>query len=203
MRKVALYPRLIIDKLFTVFWTQYTYWQFLLTGTKLPKGLKVKGKMDLIATGRIVLGDNITILNNSHYNHAGINHPTQLIANKDSLLKIGDNVGISGASIYCSTSITIGNYVNIGANAAIYDTDFHPLDYLARRKYKPPECAPVILEDDVWLGKNVIVLKGTRIGARTVIAAGSIVTSNIPPDSLAAGIPAKVIKTLKNDFHHG
>ena len=58
-------------------------------------------------------------------------------------------------------------------------------------------CAPVVIEDNVWLGANVTVLKGVRIGRDSVVAAGSVVTRDLPAGVLAAGVPAKVIKDLK------
>jgi acetyltransferase-like isoleucine patch superfamily enzyme len=54
----------------------------------------------------------------------------------------------------------------------------------------------VILEDDVWLGSRVTILKGVRTGARSTIAAGAVVSRDIPPDSIAGGVPAKVIKSI-------
>ncbi len=170
----------------------------MVAGVRWPKGLTVKGKLGLSISGTIDLGENITIVSDSRYNRAGVNHPTQLVTGKNATLKIGKNVGISGGSIYCVESISIGNHVMLGANAAIYDTDFHPLESLARRNSARGASAPVVVEDDVWLCKNVIVLKGTRIGARAVVAAGSVVASDVPADCLAGGVPAKVIRKLHN-----
>nr|WP_287220247.1 DapH/DapD/GlmU-related protein [Mesorhizobium sp.] len=58
---------------------------------------------------------------------------------------------------------------------------------------------PVRIGDDVWLSAGVIVLKGTSIGARSVIAAGSVVTKDIPPDTLAAGVPARPVRKLSSE----
>ena len=80
----------------------------------------------------------------------------------------------------------------------MYDTDFHPVDYQDRRESQPGLTADVAIEDDVWLGANVTVLKGVTIGARAVIGAGSVVTRDIPADTFAAGAPARVVRTLTN-----
>lgn len=179
-----------------------TYWslrarvQLRIRGVPFPKGFVVLGPLGLSARGRIRIGENVTIVNHSRYNRAGINHPTQLVAGQGATLTIGDNTGISGAAIFCSESITIGNHVLIGANCNIYDTDFHPIDFMDRRERRLCDTAPIVIEDDVWLGEGVTVLKGVRIGSRSVIAAGSVVTSHIPPDCLAGGVPCKVIRTL-------
>jgi len=183
----------LLYRLATWYWLCRARIQFAARGVSWPAGLKVRGSIGLSAPGTIKLGNGVTIVNDSKYNRAGVNHPTQLVATKGATLTIGNHVGISGASIFCAESITIGNFVLIGVSCRVYDTDFHPIDYLARRESQPGKTAPVVIEDDVWLCANVTVLKGVTIGARSVIAAGSIVTRDIPADTIAAGIPAKPI----------
>nr|WP_239472900.1 DapH/DapD/GlmU-related protein [Bacteroides caecigallinarum] len=81
------------------------------------------------------------------------------------------------------------------------DTDCHCVNYLSRRdpKIDGPQCgsSPIVIEDDVLIGTRCIILKGVTIGARSIIAAGSVVTKSIPSDSIAAGNPAKVVRILK------
>ncbi|TIT03031.1 MAG: acyltransferase [Mesorhizobium sp.] len=178
------------------YWSVRVRLQLRIRRVPLPKGFVVLGPLGLSARGRIRIGENVTIVNSSRFNRAGINHPTQLVAGQGATLTIGNNTGISGAAIFCSESITIGNNVLIGANCNIYDTDFHPVDFMRRREGMPCKTAPIVIEDDVWLGAGVTVLKGVMIGARSVIAAGSVVTSDIPPDCLAGGVPCKVIRFL-------
>lgn len=90
----------------------------------------------------------------------------------------------------CSYNITIGNHVDIADECLIIDNDFHGMgDNLQKQ-------APIIIEDDVWLATRVIVLKGVTIGKGSVIGAGSVVTKSIPPNSFAAGVPAKVIRPI-------
>lgn len=80
----------------------------------------------------------------------------------------------------------------------ITDTDAHPMDYVARRSSNDgTKSAPVVIEDDVWVGAHCIILKGVTIGARSIIGAGRVVTKNIPADCVAAGNPCRVIKNLK------
>jgi len=78
---------------------------------------------------------------------------------------------------------TIGKNVHVGAGTIIAGV------------LEPPSSSPVIIEDDVFIGANVVVLEGVVIGKGSVVAAGSIVTKNIPPNTVVAGVPAKVIKT--------
>ncbi|PSU33396.1 sugar O-acetyltransferase [Photobacterium lutimaris] len=90
--------------------------------------------------------------------------------------------------------ITIGNNVLIGPNTQFYCAS-HPLNYLERRKWATT-CKPITIEDDVWIGGNVIINQGVTIGARSVIAANSVVNSDVPPDSLYGGTPAKLIRHI-------
>ena len=93
-----------------------------------------------------------------------------------------------------NASITIGNHVLIGPNAQFY-TPSHPLDYRKRREWEII-CLPITVEDDVWIGGNVVICQGVTIGARSVVAAGSVVTKDVPPDTMVGGQPAKLIKRL-------
>lgn len=148
------------------------------------------------------IGKNCTILNCSEENIAGIAHRTSIAtATSSAKLVIGDYCGFSGNFICCVDEITIGNYVNFGTGASVYDTDFHPIDYLQRRSNpgfdltKIPH-APVKIGNDVWVGANAIILKGVEIGDRTIIAANSVVTKSFPPDCIIGGNPAKIMKML-------
>ena len=77
------------------------------------------------------------------------------------------------------------------------DNDVHQIDYAERRTDNGiVHSSPVVIEDDAWLGANVIVLIGVTIGARSIIGAGSVVTKSIPADCIAAGNPCKIIKRI-------
>lgn len=90
--------------------------------------------------------------------------------------------------------ITIGNNVLIGPNTQFYCAS-HSLNYLERRKWATT-CKSITIEDDVWIGGNVVINQGVTIGARSVIAANSVVNSDVPPDSLYGGTPAKLIRHI-------
>lgn len=108
---------------------------------------------------------------------------------------LGEHVFINyNCTMLDSALIRIGSHTLIGPNCQIY-TPHHPMNYLERRN--PQETAsPVTIGDDCWLGGGVIVCPGVTIGNRCIIAAGSVVTRDIPNDSLAAGCPAAVKKKL-------
>jgi len=149
---------------------------------------------------KITIGKNLVLISTSYFSEPGVNHPVIIrTLNKDAELLIGENVGISGGGICCQKKVIIGNNVMFGANTFVTDTDFHPVDPKNRRyTRKGTKAAPVIIEDNVFLGMNVLVLKGVKIGKNSIIAAGSIVTSDIEENSIAAGIPAIKIKSLIN-----
>jgi acetyltransferase-like isoleucine patch superfamily enzyme len=112
------------------------------------------------------------------------------------VLRIGDEVGVSGCSISASERIEIADRVLIGSGCLITDSDAHPLDPAARRRNEPPRTAPIVIEEDVFIGARSIVLKGVRIGRGSVIGAGSVVARSIPAGVVAAGNPARVVRAL-------
>jgi len=112
-----------------------------------------------------------------------------IIVFKGARLELGASFCNSDIKIRCYKHIKIGNGVMIGHDVTIMDTDAHPMNY---EGYDMTNA--VIIEDNVWLGTKVTVLKGVRIGKGSVIGAGAVVTKNIPPNCLAVGAPARVIK---------
>lgn len=90
--------------------------------------------------------------------------------------------------------ITIGEDCQLGPNVQLL-TPTHPIEAQARRD-KLEAAAPIVIEDNVWLGGGVIVLAGVRIGKNSVVGAGAVVTRDIPPNVVAVGNPARVIKDL-------
>jgi maltose O-acetyltransferase len=112
-------------------------------------------------------------------------------------VQIGDFTWINNNAtiIADKTSIIIGENVLIGQNVFICDSDFHGLE-VENRSNGEYDVAPVIIDDNVFIGANVTILKGVKIGKNSVVATGSIVSTNIPDNVVAAGIPAKVLKYI-------
>lgn len=111
--------------------------------------------------------------------------------------------------IWSADNITIGNNVLIAHNVNIFDNDTHPTDLFERREdaeniiwrgirddFSTLKSSPIIIQDDVWISCNSVILRGVKIGTGSIVAAGSIVTKDVPPKTLVAGNPAKVIKQL-------
>lgn len=115
---------------------------------------------------------------------------------KDALIQVGRGTIINNNSSICANqSIEIGQKCLIGDMVGIYDSDFHEIDP-NRRWESEGETAAVRVGNNVWLGSRVMILKGVEIGDDSVIAAGSIVTRNVPSGVLAAGAPARVIRQI-------
>lgn len=112
-----------------------------------------------------------------------------IICFKDSKLELGSGFCNSNVKIRCSKEITIGERVAISHDVTIMDSDAHCVDYENYEMSKP-----VHIKDNVWIGTRATILKGVTIGEGAIIAAGAVVTKDVPQNSMVAGIPAKVIK---------
>ncbi len=114
-------------------------------------------------------------------------------------IRIGNDVAItSGAKFHALKGITIGNKVLIGPNCMMRGGNHNTSvlgAYMYDVKEKLPENdLPIVIEDDVWIGANVTILKGVVIHTGSIVGAGSVVTKDVPEYSVVAGVPAKVIK---------
>lgn len=125
-------------------------------------------------------------------------HITKFIVMYGGLLEIGNNVGDTNSTIYCTNKIKIGSNVLIGGNCKIWDTDFHSLnpDIRVYGDDNQIKSGPIIIGDNVFIGGETIILKNVVLGDNSVIGAGSIVTKNIPANEIWAGNPAKFIKKI-------
>lgn len=181
-----------------------TLWFRLLApwrNVRCGKQIEVYGRVIVRSPrGRIVVGDRAQLLSSPWRTSAtGISSPVRLRTFFDSAeIIFGEGAGMNGGSVTArSKTIRIGRNTMIGPDCAILDSDFHvawPPE--ARADMSGDELdAPVTIGDNVWLGARCLVLKGVDIGENCVIAAGSVVVNSIPPNSLAGGNPARVLKT--------
>lgn len=146
---------------------------------------------------KITIGNDFIACSDPRKNSVGVFQKVIIKAlSPKSKIKIGNNVGISGSTI-TGVEITIGNNVLIGSGCIIADTDAHPINAKDRDNKNKILQAPIIIEDDVFIGARSIILKGVTIGKGSVIGAGSVVSKSIPANSIAAGNPAKVIKEIE------
>lgn len=162
-------------------------------GVKLGKNIQFDGKcyFKRFPKSVIKIGDNCEFLSRHNSNLIGIDRPCMISTlTEEAQLVIGNNCGFSGTVIGAFSSIRIGDNVRCGANTLITDSDWHSDDP------RTGPAKPVVIGNNVWLGLNVVVLKGVEIGENTVIGANSLVTKNIPANVIAAGNPCKEIAKL-------
>jgi chloramphenicol O-acetyltransferase type B len=110
-------------------------------------------------------------------------------------MSLGNNVGI-GQYCVIQTDISIGNDVMLAAHVGIIARDAHTYKTVGVTMFEAPrgDLGDVVIEDDVWIGFGAIVLSGVRIGRGAIVAAGSVVITDVPPYAIVGGNPAKVLK---------
>ncbi len=174
--------------------------QFALAGVRWGRGWKLYGApiLQIHRRAQVQIGDGLILRSSARSNPLAPSHPVVIsLRRPGAALTIGDDFGMTGGVIAVAERITIGDRVMIGANSTIADTDFHPTDPQARQDDPlRGATAPVVIEDDVFVGMECLILKGAHIGAGSVIGARSVVTGEIPPGVIAAGSPARVIREL-------
>ena len=178
---------------------------FSLNGVKIGKKVKMYGWPFIFRFpgSQIEIGNNCIIRSNFWSNLIGLYQRTIIIAKRGGKIKIGENVGISGTTIYAWNSIEIGANTLIGANCKILDSDLHPIDAGDRMKSDYADfvnTAPVVIGKNCFIGCNTLILKGVNIGDNSVIGAGSVVTKSIPANVIAAGNPALVIRKIEKEY---
>jgi len=138
--------------------------------------------------GELIIGDDVTIDGKCSF-HFGARHAAR------PKLTIGSNTMIGHGTIFAvSKQISIGQGCLIAGCVCILDAPGHPIDPVARQAGAPitdDEVRPVVIEDNVWLGYQSVIMPGVTIGKNSVVAFGSVVTSDVPPNTLALGNPAR------------
>lgn len=182
-------------KIFYVIYTPYQNTKLRCIGVKTRGVVFTCGSLFInkVKSAAITIGKGCRFMSKSWGNNIGLNHQCMLSAEKGAVLTIGDFCSFSGDSIRCFEKITIGNHVRVGANSLIIDGDAHQDDPRSGKN------KPIVIEDNVWIGANVTVLKGVTIGRNSLIGAGSIVTKDIPANVVAAGNPCIVVKYFDED----
>ena len=161
--------------------------------SQLGAGLFVEKLPYITGWGNIHIGNNVHISGKINIGFSGkiYSKPT---------LKIGDNVFIGNMSVFVAAQeISIGDNCLIASNVVIRDNDGHPLDFIKRRSNLPPNkesVKPVKVGNDVWIGRGAVIAKGVTVGDRAIVGELSMVTKDVPPDTIVAGNPAVIIRKL-------
>lgn len=199
-RRILDKPWAVVDEFRRLLLLPYIWLVFFCHGLRWGAGCRIYGTpiLQRHRGSSIVLGRGVQLRSWRSSNPLSPYHPVVLATRAaNAQIVIGDDTGMTGATLVAAESIHIGRDVSIGANTTIVDTDFHHLSYEAR--LRDPQGAlhrPVIIEDGVFIGMNSIILKGVHIGRGSVIGAGSVVVSAIPDGVIAAGNPARVLRNI-------
>lgn len=146
------------------------------------------------------IGSDVTVKSSFLSNLVGLYSRSIIVTRvPDAKISIGDRVGMSGAVVYARKEITIGDDTLIGGNTKIIDNDFHPIDMEARINNDPRKIGtrPIHIGKNCFIGCNALILKGTELGDGCVVGAGAVVSGSFPKNSVIAGNPAKIIRSLK------
>jgi len=156
---------------------------------RLPLSVRLYGRIYFRAGGDVEFGDGVSLV--------GTLVPIEIVSHEGSHISIGEHTFINyGASITAYREVRIGRHCLLGHHLRIIDRNEYGLE---QREIAPP-AAPVLIEDHVWIGANVIILPGVRIGRNSAIGAGSVVTKDVPPNCLVVGNPARVLRqTIATD----
>lgn len=186
------------------FYRIYNRIYFHASNIKLGKNAIINNKVLLTNQGSITVGNDFKLLSGDGFSPISANLCSSIAVEHEGVVRIGDDVGISSSSLRIRKGLYIGNHVRIGANCLLLDSDSHSKNYKERRDSEDIRnviSLPITIEDDVLIGTKCIILKGVTIGTRSIIGACSVVTKSIPPNSIAAGNPCKVIRKIDEDKH--
>lgn len=183
----------IVNPITILFWKVINYVKAYIWEVNIGKNCTFIGGASFkrFPGSTISIGDNCIFNSSSTSNRIGVYSPCMFSTiTKDAKIEIGNGCGFSGTVIGAFQNIKLGNNVRCGANTLITDSDWHTDDY------RTGENKEVVIDDNVWLGYGVKVLKGVHIGKNSLIGANSVVTKDIPTNVIAAGNPCKVIKCI-------
>ena len=173
--------------------------RYSMKGVRVGKNHETKGGLCIKSKGTITMGDRVRINSKGSANPIGGGEKTCFQVLSGAKLTIGNDVGMSNCAITAGESVTIGDFVRIGAGVKIYDTDFHSLNPFERTaKPEIPNVAtkPIVIEDYAFIGAGSYILKGVTVGKYSIIGAGSVVTKDVPDGEIWGGNPAKKIGTV-------
>lgn len=151
----------------------------------------------IFGNGYVELGDDVTIGAPCTWDLA------YSVAGRPRLI-VGNRVSINYRNLMSiAKSITIGDYTMIAGNVSLFDNNSHPVSparRLAHESISAEDADPIVIGKNCWIGLNSIILRGVTIGDNSIVAAGSVVTKSVPPNTIVAGNPAVPVKTIPDDI---
>lgn len=158
---------------------------YLRNCTRVGRWVSVNGRPVIDNRGEMIFGDEVRVWSTIVQ--------AKLYTGKGGKLVVGKNSRLNGVHIDVRKLVSIGENVRIAPYTIILDSDFHDVN----DHFSEGASREIYIEDDVWIATRATILKGTRIGRGSVVAAGAVVTKDVPPYCIVAGVPAKVIKSLR------
>jgi acetyltransferase-like isoleucine patch superfamily enzyme len=164
--------------------------------TSVGAGFRMEKLPYMGGRGRLVIGRGVRLSGKSAFGFSNRAHA-------EPELIIGDDTFVGHACVInVAKSVRIGRHCLLAGGVRMADFDGHPINAARRRAGMPtpPETIrPIVIGDDVWIGSGASILKGVTVGDRSIVGAGAIVTKDVPPDTIVAGNPARVIKHIDQD----
>ena len=188
----SLHGRPIRDLLVRVVSALWVRWYRLRLGRRVRfgRGFVTNGKLVVSGKGQVIFGDNVNA-----WCHAEKN--VLITYTAASRITIGDGTRLNGAGIQAYTHVQVGPRCILGSTL-LFDSDFHNPDPVLRHDPQAPvPSAPITLGENVWVGGQSAILKGVTVGENSVVAFRALVVSDVPPNVVVAGNPARVVKQLR------
>lgn len=177
------------------FWLQTLYPGKLVLGSRCL--IDYRSRIYILADGKVELGVGVGLRSAPRGYHGGMPFACTVLVDRDGArVRIGDNSRLNGTYVHAQRSISIGKNCVIGAGVNILDSNGHELISVNRTVGRDtPD--PVEIGENVWIGLNAVILKGTSIGKNSVVGANTVVKGTFPDNSLIMGNPAQVVKLLQ------
>jgi maltose O-acetyltransferase len=149
--------------------------------------VRLRGRPMVTNAGRMVIGDRVQLISTVA--------TLELVTEPGGTLEIGRRCLVNfGCSLVATLLVRIGEGCQIGPYTMMLDNDYHRVE--PERRLERPPSAPIVIEDNVWIGVRCLIRSGVTIGVGSCVGAGSVVTHDVPPRTLVAGVPARPIRQL-------
>lgn len=163
---------------------------------------KIIGRIVVSGSGKLKLGKDVVINSDPYINPVGMKNKTMFYIGPSGNISIGNNVGMTNSLFFANEKIVIKDDVMIGGGCQLLDNDFHSINAENRllKGKVDVKSLPIIIHEKAFIGTSSIILKGVTIGARSIVAAGSVVSRSIPADEIWGGNPARFIKKNESEL---